>query len=179
MKTIFLSVLLFPILSFSQQSVSLDLDNDGIIDKVNLINIEQGFKISYNLSSQKDKNFVTETVTIGGQMQTLIASKNILTLKMQYNRAENFYKFRYDTKLLRVVMIGFDTKSYGNATNDGSGTSSLNLLTGTYEGKWKKFDTKTKKLNKKPTVFKKFTVKIYFLDDLSDSYLTTLDSFVK
>ena len=179
MKTIYLSVFLFSMLSFSQQSVSLDLDNDGIDDQVNCMNIEQGFKISYNLSSQKDKNFVTETVTVGGQAQSLTASKNILILKMQYNRAENYYKFRYSTKLGRVIMIGFDTKAYGNATNDGSGTSSLNLLTGDYQGKWKKFNAKTKTLVNKPVVVKKFTVKTYFLDDLSDMYLTTLDSFVK
>lgn len=42
------------------------------------------------------------------------------------------YKFRYNAQLGDMELIGFDTESFGNAINDGAGTSSYNALTGQY-----------------------------------------------
>jgi hypothetical protein len=57
---------------------------------------------------------------------------------------------------------------FGNAVQDGSGESSVNLLTGDYIGNWNYFDIVTDRLVKIPTIRKKMKFKPIILEDFSD-----------
>lgn len=44
------------------------------------------------------------------------------------------YTFRYNKTTSTFDFIGYDNESFGNAVNDGAGTHSINMLTGTHIG---------------------------------------------
>ena len=57
---------------------------------------------------------------------------------------------------------------FGPANNDGSGKSSVNLLTGDYIGNWNYSDLESDSLIKIPTIETKMKFKIINLEDFSD-----------
>lgn len=90
-------------------------------------------------------------------------------------RGENYFKFRYDRKLKKIVLIGYDNTQYGNAANDGSGNSSYNLITGAYEANWSYIDEQTQELIPYPKITKKLPVKIYTLKEFCDKTIEALN----
>jgi hypothetical protein len=170
------SLLLFLSLStssYAQKSVSFDFDNDGKIDKMIIDQKDQEYSITYTLSTQK-KTFKTPMITLGGQENSVSMAKNVIVFHSQYMRGENTYRFRYDDKLKQLKIIGFDNTQYGNATNDGSGTSSYNLSTGQYIANWNHFDEKKNKLVAVPKISKKYPLKNYTVNQLNDDVISQL-----
>ena len=160
---------------FAQQSLKADLDGDNITDKVNIANTEASFSIEYSLSSQQNKTFTTVLISNGGQKNSLKISKNILSLDCQFMRGENHFKFKYDTTLKQMKLIGYDNVQYGSATNDGSGNSSYNLAMGNYEATWNYYDKKKKKLIALPKIKRKLPFKTYLLKAFSDKLIEKLN----
>ena len=167
--------LLFSFSIRAQNSVKIDLDNDGIIDVVSLITSDEGYHIEFLVSSQGTKVQKTEIITYGGQENTLTVDKNVVIINSQFMRAENYFKFRFDKKLKEVILIGFDTVQYGMATNNGSGKSSYNLLTGKYKASWNHFNESKNKLEPLPEISKKTRIILFRLSDFSDKMIDALD----
>lgn len=158
---------------FAQKSVSFDFDNDGKKDKMIIDQKDQEYAITYTLSTQ-NKTFKTPMITVGGQENSLKMSKNVIVFHSQYMRGENTYRFRYDDKLKQLKIIGFDNTQYGNATNDGSGTSSYNLSTGQYIANWNHFDERKNQLVAVPKISKKYPLKNYTVNQLNDDVISQL-----
>jgi hypothetical protein len=59
-------------------------------------------------------------------------------------------KFRYEAKHDDYMLIGSEYVSYGGATNDGSGTTSTNYLTGIQTENINEFDYEKEELNPLP-----------------------------
>ncbi len=57
---------------------------------------------------------------------------------------------------------------FGNAANDGSGKSSVNLLTGDYIGNWNYYDETKNKLVKIPTIKTKMYFPKIYLEEFND-----------
>lgn len=78
-------------------------------------------------------------------------------------------QFRYDVKSKMVQLIGMSRYEFGNATNDGSGKSSVNLLTGDYIGDWNYYDLTANKgqgkLVKIPTIRAKMQFEPTYLEN--------------
>ena len=58
---------------------------------------------------------------------------------------------------------------FGPATNDGSGESSVNLLTNSYIGDWNYYSDKKRKLIKIPTIKSKMVLPKVFLESFDDA----------
>jgi hypothetical protein len=168
--TAFLSTALF-----GQSQVQIDFESDGKMDNATLKKTEEGYFLQYTLSSDGKKH-TTPTITMGGDENSLSVKKNVLTISSQFMRGENYFKFRYDNKLKKIILIGYDNTQYGNATNDGSGSSSYNLLTGNYVANWNSFGEKKNDLIALPPISKKLPIKIYPLDNFSDDTISELDA---
>jgi hypothetical protein len=78
------------------------------------------------------------------------------------------------SKLKQLKIIGFDNTQYGNATNDGSGTSSYNLSTGQYIANWNHFDERKNTLVAVPKISKKYPLKNYKVNQLKDEVISQL-----
>jgi hypothetical protein len=176
MKSTLLPFLLFlAVTTFGQNKISYDLDTDGKVDKLELVNTDDGMKITYALSSQGNKVISTQNITTAGDQRTVSMSKNVVVLAINYMRASYTYKFRYDPKLKQIKVIGYDNEQFGNAVNDGSGMSSYNLLTGAFEANWNHWNDKKKQLIPDPKISKKLPIKTYLLKDFSDSMIEALE----
>lgn len=169
----FLMGLFFSSSIVAQTSISYDFDNDKKLDKMILTEKDQGYIITYTLTTQK-KTFTSKPITIAGQSNSIKMSKNVIVLSSQFMRGENTFKFRYDEKLKQIKLIGFDNNQYGGATNDGSGLSSYNLITGQYEANWNHFDEKKNELVPVPKLSKKYPIKNYTLNNFSDDVIDKL-----
>ena len=157
----------------AQTALSGDFDGDGKTDKMNLIENADGYKITYSLSLL-NKTFSSKVITNGGDTKSLSMTKNVVVLSCQFMRGDNVFKFRYDTKLKQMKLIGYDNNQYGNAVNDGSGSSSYNLSTGQYVANWKHYDQKKGELIALPKSSKKYPIKNYTLNNFSDAMIDQL-----
>lgn len=169
----FFLILTFPTLFIAQKKMlSADFDGDSIKDKVYLDSNTS--EVVYQLSSQKFKKVSSNQFEDSGEI-FFDKTKNGFKINLNQMRASNSYQFRYEKETGKMRLIGMERYEFGPANNDGSGESSVNLLTNTYIGEWNYFDETKRKLIKIPTIKKKmFFPKIYF-DDLGNAFSTYID----
>ena len=167
-------LLLFPSLIFAQDShLSADFDGDGIADKV----YSQNGTVTYQLSSQKFKKVASDGFEDIGEI-FFDNTKNGFKVKLNQMRAGYAYQFRYEKETGKMRLIGMERYEFGPANNDGSGESSVNLLTNTYIGEWNYFDNEKVKLIKIPTIKKKMVFPKTYFDTLKNEFSTYIDKDV-
>ena len=169
--------LVVPTLLFSQEKmVSADFDGDKVADKLYL-NSENG-AVVYELSSQKFKKVSSDEFVDSGDI-FLYKTKNGFKINLNQMRASNSYQFRYEKETGKMRLIGMEREEFGPANNDGSGNSSVNLLTNSYIGDWNYFDENKIKLVKIPTIKKKVILPKAYFGNLGNVFSTYVDQDVK
>lgn len=168
--------LIFPALLFGQQKMILhDFDGDLIQDKVY---IEPGVDILiYELSSQNFKKVKTDEFVDNGTI-SLTQKKDGFKVNISQMRAGNSYQFRYEKETKKMRLIGMWRTEFGPANNDGSGESSVNLLTNTYVGEWNYFDVEEQELIKIPSIKKKMVLPKTYLNHIGDVFSTYMEKDV-
>ncbi len=94
------------------------------------------------------------------------ATKNGFEFYVNYMRAGFAHQFRYDGQTKKIRLIGMSRYEFGNAANDGSGKSSVNLLTNDYMGEWNYYNLDRQKLIKMGTI----RTKMYFPKETLENY---------
>ncbi|TCD10506.1 hypothetical protein EZ449_09165 [Pedobacter frigidisoli] len=155
--------------SFSQEKLVKDIDFDGVKDTAY---VDTTGVIVCQLSTNKFKKIKSKAVETYNDNTEIISTKNGFSFKNNWMRAGYDNQFRYNKTLKKVQLIGMSRYEFGNAANDGSGNSSVNLLTGDYLGDWNYFDHLANKeqgeLVKIPTIKTKMPFKQIFLEDFSE-----------
>lgn len=152
--------------AFGQKKLIKDIDNDGKNDTV-FIDAEKS-TIVCNLSTLNYKSISSKPIEILNVTSGVIATKNGFEFFNDWMRAGYKNQFRYNSKTKKIQLIGMSRYEFGNAANDGSGESSVNLLTGDYIGNWNYYDMKKNSLIKIPTIKTKMKFKIVNIEDFSD-----------
>lgn len=159
---------------FGQQKVVKDLDFDGIKDTVYL-DVKTSEMVC-RLSTAKFRMIRSKAIETLSDNAGIEATKNGFEFRSNWMRAGYANQFRYNKSLKRVQLIGMSRYEFGNAANDGSGESSVNLLTGDYIGNWNYFDhlanNENGELVKIPTIITKMVFKQTFLEDFSEATYT-------
>ena len=164
--------LLFIILTFisfsvlSQNKLEKDIDFDGIIDTV-FIDSEKSTLVCL-LSSDNFKKTESKPIEILNLQSGITDARNGFYFKNNWMRAGYSNQFKYDIKTKKIRLIGMSRYEFGNAANDGSGESSVNLLTGDYLGNWNYYDLEKDNLIKRPTIKTRMKFRITNLEDFSD-----------
>lgn len=175
MKAIILALMIFPIiLSAQDKTVLSDFDGDKIKDKVYVDQDNMG--IAYELSSQKFKK-VFAPFEDSGEI-SLVPSKNGFKIDINHMRAGNSYQFRYEKETGKMRLIGMSRYEFGPASNDGSGESSVNLLTNEYIAEWNYFDDFKNKLIKIPTIKQKMNFPKVYFDTMKNEFSIYTDKDV-
>lgn len=139
MKLLFLSLFLFSATAaVAQKSLVKDLDGDGIDDKVYLDPSRS--VIVCELSTQNFRKAGSYPVDYAAETARLEPTRNGFEFRNNFMRAGYGAQFRYSSFLEQVQLIGMSRYEFGNAANDGSGESSVNLLTNHYIGNWNYYD---------------------------------------
>lgn len=169
-----ISCILILIVSFvnAQDKLISDIDFDGINDTIYIDENES--VIVAQLSTQKFKNIKSRPLEITPQ-SSIKKTKNGFEFQNNWMRAGYANQFRYEKKEKRIRLIGMSRYEFGNAANDGSGESSVNLLTNDYIGEWNYFDhlanDEKGELVKIPTIKTKMKFdKTYLEDFIDESY---------
>ena len=159
-------------------TVSMDMDGDGRQDAfcAALRHGEEDARLLARLASGKTLSSGTLSMCCG----SITAKGTVVDVHSKGMRGFTYYKFRWEAAAGDFRLIGYDTESFGNAANDGSGTSSVNLLTGAYEAAFNSWNEKRGKLIALPKVKRKIAVsrKIYLrtFDEAADSWLADLNA---
>ncbi|PWS33080.1 hypothetical protein [Pedobacter paludis] len=162
---------------FAQEKLIKDIDLDGIKDTV-YIDVK-GF-IVCQLSTQKFKKIKSKVIEIMNDNSRISGTKNGFEFRNNWMRAGYANQFRYNKALKKVQLIGMSRYEFGNAANDGSGESSVNLLNGDYLGNWNYFSVAKNKLIKIPTIKAKMVfAKIYLEDFGEETYFNFSDRCTK
>lgn len=155
-------------LLFGQEKLAKDLDGDKKTDSLYF----RENRIVCVLSSKKyKKTFSKEIETLDGY--AFKSTKSGFEFGFHAMRAGYAGQFRYDAKSGKIQLIGMSRYEFGNAANDGSGESSVNLLTGDYIGNWNYYDMDQEKLVKMSPIKTKMTFAKTYLEAFNEGILQT------
>jgi hypothetical protein len=152
--------------SFGQNVLVKDIDHDGKNDTI-FIDVKKS-KIVCKLSILNYESVSSKPIEILNEPSGVIETKNGFAFFNDGMRAGYKNQFRYNSKTNKIQLIGMNRYEFGNAANDGSGESSVNLLTGDYIGNWNYYDMGKDSLIKIPTIRTKMKFKTINLEDFSD-----------
>lgn len=171
MKSLCFIIFFISICIFSQSSANnilvKDLDLDDLKDTV-YIDFDHSQIVS-SLSTQKFKKIKSGEIKslLDGESR-LVTTLNGFELRISWMRAGYACQFRCNTKDEKIQLIGMSRYEFGSANNDGSGESSVNLLTGKYIGNWSYYDLRKEELIKIPTIKTKMIYKKIFLENFNE-----------
>ncbi|NQX38304.1 hypothetical protein SAMN05421820_101319 [Pedobacter steynii] len=151
---------------FGQNKLLKDLDNDRIIDTVYVDSTK--YTIVCKLSTKNYNAISSKPIEILNFMSGVIETKNGFEFFNDWMRAGYKNQFRYNTKTKKIQLIGMSRYEFGNAVNDGSGESSVNLLTGDYIGNWNYYEMDKDELIKIPTIKTKMKFSLINLEDFGE-----------
>ncbi len=166
-KSLHFLVLLLIFQTISAQNKLLkDLDGDKIkdttyLDKKNSI-------IICKLSTQNFKKIESKPIEILNDQSGVSTTKSGFKFQNHWMRAGYENQFRYDKISKKIQLIGMSRYEFGPANNDGSGDSSVNLLTENYIGNWNYYNLEEEELQKIPTIKTKMSFPKIYLQDFSD-----------
>ncbi|WP_342328079.1 hypothetical protein [Pedobacter sp. FW305-3-2-15-E-R2A2] len=151
---------------FGQNKLLKDVDNDGIMDTVYVDSTK--YTIVCKLSTKNYNPILSKPIDILNLMSGVIETKNGFEFFNDWMRAGYKNQFRYNTKTKKIQLIGMSRYEFGNAISDGSGESSVNLLTADYIGNWNYYDTDKDELIKIPTIKTKMKFNLINLEDFGE-----------
>lgn len=134
----------------SQEKLSKDLDGDSKPDTV-YFDAEKS-RIICLLSTQNFVAIQSKEIEVFGDNVNVTATKDSFAFGVNWMRSGYSTQFRYEKRTKKIRLIGMSRYEFGPASNDGSGESSINLLTNSYIGKWNYFSDKKMELIKMPTI---------------------------
>ena len=166
-NTLLLLFIFLQITAYSQNKLVKDLDNDRIVDSVYVDSLKS--TIVCRLSTQQFRKIESQPIEILNESSGIKASKDGFYFNNNWMRAGYSNQFRYNAKTKKIQLIGMSRYEFGNAANDGSGESSLNLLTGSYIGNWNYYDQEKDELVNIPTIKTKMKLPATDLESFSEN----------
>ena len=143
-----------------------DLDHDLIKDVITID--RQSSMIICKLSTQKFKSIRSQELELDPSSSGIRKTKSGFEYYNNWMRAGYTCQFRYNPKEKQVQLIGMSRYEFGSASNDGSGESSVNLLTHDYIGNWNYFDNNKMKLIPIPSIKKKMIFPAVYLSKYTE-----------
>jgi len=153
-------------LLLGQNKLAKDLDGDAVLDSI-YIDYKTS-KIICMLSTNSFKKIESKEIEMMNESSSIEDAKNGFIFSNHWMRAGYENQFRYDKKSRKIRLIGMSRYEFGNAANDGSGESSVNLLTSDYIGNWNYYDDVKKELIKIPTIKTKMAFSKIYLESFND-----------
>lgn len=167
MKRILFLLLFLSTKTFSQSYLIEDIDGDNIKDSI----YSSNEAIIHKLSTKKFHPISIDLIDNYGGSFYIIKTRNGFQYEINYRKAGVKAQFRYNLNSEKIELIGMSRYEFGNASNDGSGKSSINILTNDYIGNWKYYDLDKKELMALPTIKTKMVLPKINLSEFNEEYL--------
>ncbi len=147
----------------AEDTLIIDLDKDQHMDTV--VFIREELVIMAKFSSAKFRQVKSKSFeNIDPSMGRLKPTASGFIFSNNWMRAGYECQFRYEPQTRRIRLIGMSRYEFGNAAGDGSGKSSVNLLTNSYIADWNYFDYDKEQLVKIPTIKGRLELPKMYLD---------------
>ena len=151
-------------------TLKIDLDKDFKKDMV-IFDRDNGVLI-VKLSTQKFRPVKTKVLEFDPIVARIRPTKSGFEYSNNWMRAGYSCQFRYDVVQKQVKLIGMTRFEFGPANNNGSGESSVNMITNNYIGNWNYFDQRKEKLIALPTIKRKMTLPAVYFSNFSDDIIS-------
>ncbi|WP_316735697.1 hypothetical protein [Pedobacter aquatilis] len=149
-------------------TLNIDLDKDSKTDQV-IFDREKAI-IIVKLSTHHFKPMFSEQMEIDPVSSGVREKRGSFEFANNWMRAGYTCQFRYNAKAKKMQLIGMTRYEFGPANNDGSGESSVNLLTNNYIGNWNYWDDDENRLVAMPPIKRKMI--------FAPTYLSGFDSAI-
>lgn len=149
----------------AQDLLLKDLDNDNIKDEI--IFDKKNAQIICKLSTQNSIAIRSKELEDLNDSSGIKLTKNGFQFYNHSMRSGYYCQFKYNLTENKIQLIGMSRYNLGDAMQNGSGESSVNLLTNKYIGDWIRFNGKTQKHVKVPTIKRAYHIKKVYLEDFS------------
>ena len=151
---------------YRNDTLKLDLDLDQrsdtvIFDKARAI-------IVCKLSTQAFREIKSLELTFDGRQSGIEKKGRGFSYTVPHMRAGYHCDFAYNKTLKKIQLIGMNRYEFGPANNDGSGESSVNLLTDNYVGVWNYYDLENSRLIEMPAIKRKMVLPGTCLETFDD-----------
>ena len=147
------------------QALTKDIDFDRIKDTICIDS--KASTIMCKLSSLNFQELSSEHIEVLNFDSGLKSTIDGFEFYNNGMRAGFKNQFRYNVNTKKVELISLSEYYYGNMSGEGSGQSSMNLLTGEYIGNWSYFDIAHDTLVEIPTIKTKMNFKRVTLEDFN------------
>ena len=155
-------------ISFGQgEKLVINIDNDNKKDTVYIDSKKS--TIVCKLSTNNYRTISSKPIEILNFPSGFRKTKNGFEFYNDWMRAGYKNQFRYNIKTKKIQLIGMSRYEFGNAANDGSGESSVNLLTNDYSGNWNYYNMDKEELNSLPRIKVKMVFKTVNLENFNDA----------
>ena len=150
----------------TNDTLKIDLDHDRVTDTVIFDRVKA--EISCRLSTQKFKLIKSLELALEEPQAGIRKSGQGFTYAVPSMRSGYHTDFKYNQTVKKIQLVAMDRYEFGPANNDGSGESSLDLLTNQYEGNWSYYDEERSELIKIPLIKRKMVFLVTYLDSFND-----------
>ena len=135
----------------AQDRLMKDLDGDGINDFV-YFETESSSIVS-RLSIQGFKKVSSKPIENLNMQSSVIRTENGFEFVNDRTRSGYKNQFLYNPKTQKMQLIGMSRYEFGDAVNDLTGESVVDLLTGNYVGNWNNYDSEKDTLIGMPPIY--------------------------
>ncbi|MDR2920121.1 MAG: hypothetical protein LBV72_12235 [Tannerella sp.] len=155
--------------------LTADIDQDDTIDSLYYDYQKQAIVCSLSSHSfeKTELDFPNEYY---GTKVSISAYKGGINIDMLHMRAFNYESYGYDPETGRFRLESLSHENLGNALNDGSGTYSMDFITGDFTADWNYFDIEADSLVSLPTIELNMHIPPVYWDD-SIAYIPGYDLF--
>lgn len=150
------------------KSDTLNIDLDEDLKKDLVIFDKENSKIVVQLSTQNFKPIRSKEIDFELVSSEIRPTKNGFEFSNNWMRADYVCQFRYNPTAKKIQLIGMSRYEFGPASNDGSGKSSINLLTNDYIGNWNYWVDEPGELIAMKTIKQKMVFPTTYLENFSD-----------
>ncbi|ACU02971.1 hypothetical protein [Pedobacter heparinus] len=154
---------------YRNDTLRFDMDLDRRLDTV-IFDKAKGI-IVCKLSTQAFREIKSMKLIFDGRQSGIEKKGNGFTYTVPHMRAGYHCDFAYSKALKKVQIIGMNRYEFGPANNDGSGESSVNLLTDSYSGIWNYYDMENSRLVEMPTIKRKMVLPKTYLETFDDKII--------
>lgn len=154
---------------YRNDTLRLDMDLDKRPDTV-IFDKAKGV-IVCRLSTQGFRETRSRALVFDGRQSGIERKGNGFAYTVPHMRAGYHCDFAYSKEHKKVQLVGMRRYEFGPANNDGSGESSVNLLTGDYTGVWNYYDMENSRLVEMPAIKAKMVLPRTYLETFDDKII--------
>lgn len=129
--------------------IANDIDRDGVLDSMYYDCQKEAIAVKLSSDKFAIRHFPSMSFS---DFISIDAEDGVLYIRESWMRYSEYRSYCFDNHRKDYRLMNYTNEYFGNATNDGSGTCSLDLLSGEFSADWNYYDYEQDSLIAIPTI---------------------------